>query len=114
IGGCLTSGKDRTRPGRRRVNTRHVGQHADPDRLIGSLELRGSSYNGYGHGQTKYRFHGNLPPVNDCYAVDSLRRRVTDRTLTARLSLKTAAALTRGKDRNGPDLNSTRLREATR
>jgi hypothetical protein len=36
---------------------------------------------------------GRLLPVNDCYAVDSLRRRVTDRAWSARLSLKTAAAL---------------------
>ena len=42
IGDRLACGKDRSRPGRRGVETRQIGQHADLDRIVGGLDLRGN------------------------------------------------------------------------
>jgi hypothetical protein len=55
IGHGLPRGKDRSRPGRRGVKARQVGKHADLDRIVGRLRLRGGGCcTGRKHGPTQH------------------------------------------------------------
>jgi hypothetical protein len=72
IGDRLARGKNRSRPGWRGVKTRQVGQHADLDRIVGGLDLRGNDgRSGRNYCQTKLGLHDNLPL--DCLRLSHFR-----------------------------------------